>query len=47
MSKAYRDSSLYLLIREEAEPYFNTLVDELINGNYVMDKDAVATASWT
>ena len=45
--KAYRDSSLYLLIREEAEPYFNTFVDELKNGNYVMDKDAVVTAAWT
>ena len=37
---------MYLLIREEAEPYFNTFVDELKNGNYGMDKDAVVTAAW-
>ena len=44
--KPYRDSSLYLLIREQAEPYFYSCVRIVKDENCGTAADTVRTASW-
>ena len=44
--KPYRDSSLYLLIREQAEPYFYSCVRIVKDEDRGTAADMVQTASW-
>jgi len=44
--KPYRDSSLYLLIREQAEPYFYSCVRIVKDENCGTAVDTVRAASW-
>ena len=44
--KPYRDSSLYLLIREQAEPYFYSCVRIVKDENCGTAADTVRAASW-
>ena len=44
--KPYQDSSLYLLIREQAEPYFYSCVRIVKDENCGIAVDTVRAASW-